>query len=102
MLRPFPARFVCRPANSHSADLDEFKSPFLKSANLIRLLESLDEKVEVLRKHKVSHSSRSFIRIRQCDEGRTTLRAIRFRTRITSRPPQPPLLQDDEVLSRQQ
>src|SRR6266480_6186108 len=42
VLRPFPARFICRPANRHSADLDEFKLPFLKSANLIRVLKSFN------------------------------------------------------------
>src|SRR5678816_2553028 len=25
MVRPFPAGFICRPADRHSADLDEFK-----------------------------------------------------------------------------
>src|SRR5205823_8349972 len=36
MLRPFPAGLICRPADRHSADLDEFKPSFLKSANLDR------------------------------------------------------------------
>jgi len=42
MLRPFPAGFISRPSNCHPADLNEFESAFLKSANLIRILKSFD------------------------------------------------------------
>src|SRR6266480_199643 len=54
MLRPFPAGLICRPADRHSADLDEFKPSFLKSANLIRLLKSFNYEVNVIRKHGTS------------------------------------------------
>src|SRR5206468_11330552 len=54
MLRPFPAGFICRPADRHSTDLDEFKPSFLKSANLIRVLKSFDQEVDVIRKHRVN------------------------------------------------
>src|SRR5437016_5031082 len=42
MLRPFPAGFIWRQADRHSADLDEFKSYFLENANLIRVLKSFN------------------------------------------------------------
>src|SRR5580700_1605486 len=38
VLRPFPAGFIRRTPDRHSADLNEFKPSFLKSANLIRAL----------------------------------------------------------------
>jgi hypothetical protein len=49
--RPFPARFIYRPADRHSADLDKFEPSFLKSANLIRVLKSFNQEVNVIRKH---------------------------------------------------
>ena len=42
VLRPFPAGFIHRTADRHSADLNEFKPSFLKSANLIRALKSFN------------------------------------------------------------
>lgn len=54
MLRPFPTGFVCRPADRHSADFDEFEPSFLKSANLIGFVESLNQEVNVIRKHETN------------------------------------------------
>ena len=54
VLRPFPAGFVCCPANRHSADLDEFEPSFVKSAYLIRILKSFDQEVIIIRQHSVS------------------------------------------------
>jgi hypothetical protein len=42
MLRPFPTGLICGSADRHSADLDEFEPPFLKSANLIRVFKSFN------------------------------------------------------------
>lgn len=41
MKGPLPSRLVCRPANRHSADVDDFKLPFFKGAHFVRLFEAL-------------------------------------------------------------
>src|SRR5438552_873408 len=54
VLRPSPAGLICRPTDRHSADLDKFEPSFFKSANLIRVLKSFDQEVDVIRKHRVN------------------------------------------------
>ena len=54
VLRPFPAGFVRRPANRHSADFNEFEPSFFERADLIRVLKSFNQEVNVIRKHNVA------------------------------------------------
>jgi hypothetical protein len=60
MLRPFPTGFICRPAERHSADFDKFEPSFLKSANLIGFVESLNQEVNVIRNHETNFGWRLF------------------------------------------
>src|SRR5579864_2433901 len=43
--RPFPARFIAGTADGHSSDMNQFEFTFFKGADLIGMIESLEDDV---------------------------------------------------------